>query len=156
MAGAVPEPPRNPQNLPAVVSRALVQAGQGDFNPEWIMVRHLPGYMQNAIRALGRQVFRQFTETPVEDIQVMTTLTHSQADVQRMFAFIRRNAVRDDVARIDFQQVVPGYDADVQLWRMMGYEFLLVRDFAGYYVYGWPGGRGTRLDAPTAPRRIGR
>ena len=33
------------------------------FDPEWHAVKNLPGYIQQGIRVLGRQVFKQFTET---------------------------------------------------------------------------------------------
>ena len=151
--GAVPEPV-NPENLPSVISNALSKEGPADFDPEWIQVRHLPGYMQSPIRALGRAVFGQFTDTPIEDIQVMTTLTNPQDDVKRMMGFIRQNGVRDDQARIDFSRVMPGYQAETQLWRIVGYEFLLVKDMMGYYIYGWPGGRGVHLPASQPTRRL--
>ena len=152
-AGATPEPV-NPENLPAVVSNALSKEGPADFDPEWIQVRHLPGYLQSPIRALGRGVFGQFTDTPIEDIQVITTLTNPEDDVKRMMGFIRKNGIRDDEARIDFSRVMPGYQAETQLWRMVGYEFLLVKDMMGYYIYGWPGGRGVHLPAPRATKRL--
>ena len=156
--GAVPEMPRNPENLPAVVGQELMAHGNreypDDWQPKWSQVKHLPGYLKNAIRAMGRQVFSQFTDTPIEDIQVMATLTNSETDVRRMMAFIKRNGVKDDEAVMDFNRSIPEYDADVQLWRMVGYEFLLVHDFAGYYIYGWPGGRGVHLPTPEPRRQI--
>ena len=151
--GAEPVLPRNPENLPAVVGQALMAHGDteypDDWQPKWSQVKHLPGYLKNAIRALGRQVFGQFTDTSIEDLQVMATLINSEIDVRRMMAFIRKNGVKDDEATLDFNRSMQGYNADVQLWRMVGYEFLLVQDFAGYYIYGWPGGRGVHLPAPT-------
>lgn len=146
--------PANPENLPAVVSNAITQQGMDDFDPEWIQVKHLPGYLQQPIRALGRGVFGQFTDTAIEDIQVMCTMTNPEMDVKKMFAFIKKNGVKDDSARIDFSQVMPGYSADTQLWRMQGYEFLLVKDMMGYYVYGWPGGRGVHLPAAQSRPRL--
>lgn len=153
IAGYEPVPP-NPENLPAIISRELVVNGEEDFNPNWIKVRDLPGYMQTAIRALGRQIFRQFTDYPIEDIQMMCTLTHSEADVKRMTAFIRRHGMRDDEARIELTHIMPGFETDVQLWRLAGEEFLLTRDIGGYYIYGWPGGRGVHLPKPEQPRRL--
>ena len=128
--------PRTSENLPVVIRSELVKFGE-NFDPKWIMVKHLPGYIRNAIRSVGRQLFQQFTDTPVEDIQCLSTLTHSTTDVQRMMHFITKNGVEDSKATIDFSRSMPGYTADTSLWKMAGYEFLLVKDFAGYYIYGW-------------------
>jgi hypothetical protein len=145
----------NTENLPAVISREVAQTG-GRINPEWHEVKQLPGYFQSAIRALGRSVFRQFTDTPIEDIQVLTTLgnINSEHEVTGMMDWIRRNGARDDAAAIDFSQIMPGYNADTSYWRTKDYSFLLVHDFAGYYIYGWAGGRGVHLAAPPPLRRL--
>jgi hypothetical protein len=152
--GYEPEIP-NTENLPAIISREVAQTG-GRINPEWHEVKQLPGYFQSAIRALGRSVFRQFTDTPIEDIQVLTTLgnINSEHEVTGMMDWIRRNGARDDAAAIDFSQIMPGYNADVSFWRTKDYSFLLVHDFAGYYIYGFKGGRGVHLAARPEPRRI--
>jgi hypothetical protein len=154
VAGAEPIPPTT-ENLPAVIHREVALTG-GRVDPEWHQVKHLPGYLQSGIRALGRQVFRQFTETPIEDIQVITTLgnINPERDVVGMMDWIRRNGARDDAANMDFGQTMPGYTADVQLWRTKDYSFLLVHDFGGYYIYGWQGGRGVHLAPPREVRRL--
>jgi hypothetical protein len=153
-----PEPPP-PENLPAVIRSELMAHGDKEFqdpafNPKWIQVKHLPGYLQSAIRGLGRAVFSQFTDTPIEDIQVLSTLSNPTYDVKKMMAFIRKNGVRDDSAEIDFEPVMPGYSAKTQLWRMVGYDFLLVKDLMGYYIYSWPGGRGVHVGQAPEPRRL--
>lgn len=149
-----PELPRNPENLPAVIRNELMARSDREYpdtwEPRWTMVRHLPGYMQNAIRAMGRQVFQQFTNTSLEDIQVMASpMINTDHDMDRMMAFISRNGIRDDAATMDFERSIPGYQADVALYRMADYEFLVVRDFAGKYIYGWPGGRGVHIAGGT-------
>jgi hypothetical protein len=151
--GVTPEVP-NPENLPAVINQAMTQSGVR--TPEWTMVRDLPGYMANSIRVLGRQVFNQFTDTPVEDIQAVTTLTHSDIEVRSLMSWIRKNGVCDDSAHMDFDNVMPGYTAKTRLWKVKDYDFLLVEDMGGKYVYGWPGGRGVHLDNQPAPRIGGR
>ena len=152
--GATPIVP-NTENLPAVIRHDVALTGE-HIEPEWHQVKHLPGYFQSAIRALGRSVFRQFTETPIEDIQVLTTLgnINSEHEVTGMMDWIRRNGARDDATKIDFDQIMPGYSADASFWRTKDYEFLLVHDFAGYYIYGWSGGRGVHLAAPPTQRRL--
>lgn len=151
--GAVPEP-RTPENLPAVISTAVARSEDVPFEPQWHMVRHLPGYMQRAIRAMGRQIFGPFTETPLEDIQVLSTLSNDDTEVKMMAAWIRKNGVRDDQAEMDFAATMPGYAAQTQIWSTQGYQFMIVKDFAGYYIYGWPGGRGVHVGAGAAPRRL--
>jgi len=138
-----------PENLPAVISRQIATTG-GEIVPEWHMVKRLPGYLRNQVRAFGRLVLSQFTDTPIEDIQTVTTLTNDEIEVRALMAWIKANGIRDDRAEMDFGQTIPGYRADVQIWNVKDYSFLLVKDFAGYYVYGWPGGRGVHLenDAP--------
>jgi len=143
--------PRNPENLPAVISKAVSVSGENLIVPQWHMVRHLPGYLQQPIRALGRMVFRQFTDTPVEDIQTCTTLSNRVDEVKALMGWISRNGIRDDQAEMDFEGTIPDYKAETQVWNVQGYTFLLVRDFAGHYVYGWPGGRGVHLDHEPKP-----
>lgn len=152
--GYVDDVPRTPENLPAVISTAITETG-GEINPDWHQVRNLPGYAVNQIRALGRQIFRQFTDIPVDDIQTVTTLTNSEREVQYLMAWLQRFGQKDDEANIDFEATMPGYTADAQLWNVEGFGFLVVRDFAGYYVYGWPGGRGVDLEHDTPPPRLG-
>lgn len=141
---------RTPENLPAVVSKALATSGERVY-PKWHMVRHLPGYMREAIRAGGRAVFRQFTDTPLEDIQMITTILNPEREIQALANWIKHNGVCDDDPELDFDQVFPGYKVRPQLWNVEGYSFLLVQDHAGKYIYGWPGGRGVHLDND-APR----
>lgn len=141
---------RTPEMLPAVISKAIAESGDGLVYPQWHMVRHLPGYMREAIRSLGRAVFAQFTDTPIEDIQVLTTILNPERELQALAAWIRRNGIMDDDPDMDFDRAFPGYKVRPQLWNVQGYTFLLVEDFAGRYIYGWPGGRGVHLenDAP--------
>ena len=156
----VPEPiPPTPENLPAVIQTAIARTdaeepGRPVFNPEWNMVRNLPGYMAAPIRALGRMIFSQFTDTPIDQINVMATPINTDREVNMMAHWIRRYGIRDDEAEIDFSNIMPGYTADIQLWNSEGYTFLLVKDQMGNYIYSWPGGRGVHLDAPVDNPRL--
>ncbi|MEI7608731.1 MAG: hypothetical protein WCJ64_15240 [Rhodospirillaceae bacterium] len=126
--------------LPAVISAAITRSGT-KLQPRWLMVKDLPAMGRKAIQALGGAVFVQFTDTPIERIQTMTTLTNSEADVRAMLGWLKANAVHDEVARMDFSQTIPGYSAEVHIWKAEGYSFLVMQDFAGTYIYAWPGGR---------------
>jgi hypothetical protein len=153
--GAEPVPPTT-ENLPAVIRTEVEKTG-GKIFPEWRQIKHLPGYIQQPIRALGRAVFGQFTDTPIEDIQMIGTIggLNPDRDVAGMMKWIERHGVRDDAANIDFSQIMPGYRADVSLWRTEDYSFLLVSDFGGKYIYAWAGGRGFRMgDEPANRKRL--
>ena len=140
------------ENLPALVSRAL-QAENIQLQPRWSQVRHLPGYVQSQIRRLGRDVFRQFTQTPLEDIQILSTVISGETEVRGIAGWIKRNGVREGSVEMTFGRG-PGVKADVTLWRTEDFSFLLVKDFSGYHVYGWPGGRGVHL-AHDARQQLG-
>lgn len=143
----------NTDNLPAIISTAITNSGDNQIVPEWHQVRNLPGYAANAIRALGRAVFSNFTDTPIEEIQTVTTLTNDTNEVKALMHWISKNGIRDDIAEVDFGMDLEAIRADVQLWNVDDYSFLLVKDPYGHYVYGWPGGRDFRLDEePSAPR----
>lgn len=151
--------PKTPQNLPAVINTAVAASGM-HIEPQWHMVKHLPNYIQSGIRAMGRMIFGQFTDTPIEEIQVLSTLSNDDVEVKAMMTWIKRNAVKDDEAQIKFDNSPAAmfanqYGADVQIWNAEGYTFMVVKDPHGYYVYGWPGGRGTRMDAAPARPQIG-
>jgi hypothetical protein len=178
-AAGLDERPAPPQNLPDVIRRAVFARRQANqepdvFDPEWHQVRALPGYLGlggrngegHMVRALGRDVFRQFTDVPLEDIAVLANLRPPGAgagvgpntldDVQKMAYWISRNGIRDDRVAMDFAQVFgAGANAEVQVWNTDQHTFVIVRDFAGHYVYGMPGGRGVHLENNAPAARIG-
>ena len=39
---------------------------------------------------------------------------------------------------VDFNQVMPGYQADTHMYSAGGIRWMLVKDFAGEYIYCWP------------------
>jgi hypothetical protein len=129
--------PRTSDNLPAMISMELERT-DGAFEPTWHQVKHLPGYLQSAIRGTARQVFDRFTTTPIEDIQMMCTMLDPEADVRKMMAWIMNNGHEVDKMTFDFSAQIRGYTADFSVWRAGGYEFGLCKDMGGYYVYGWP------------------
>jgi hypothetical protein len=142
-----PEIPVTADNLPAVINHWVVELGDPDipqnFNPEWHQIKHLPGYIQTGIRAVARQVFGQFTNTPIEDIQMMASLLNGPSDVQKMASWIVQNGQREDAMTFDFAAQMPEYAAmagaaEGQVWRACGYQFFIMRDRGGQYIYGWP------------------
>ena len=53
--------------------------------------------------------------------------------------WIRTNGTEDVDAEIDFAETIPGYKADLKVYNCGEQTFMLVQDFAGNYIYGWPG-----------------
>jgi len=132
--------PVKPSMLPKVINRALVT--KGVVEPEWHMVKHLPGYLAQPIRAIGRGVFKALTRTPLEQIQVIANLMgqgpNEDREVNAVTAFLVKNGLRERDAEIVFHKYIPDYGAEIKLFKALGITFLLVKDFAGHYIYAWP------------------
>lgn len=126
-------------SLPKVINKKM--AKEGMVEPDWHQVKHLPGYMVNAIRAIGRAVFTPFTDTPIEKIQVVANVgkgPNSVREVDAVLAWLHKHARRDTEAELWFEDQIPDYDAKVICYKASGYTFLAVKDFAGNYIYSWP------------------
>ncbi len=140
------------ENLPAIVNKDIALSGDTRVHPEWHQVKHLPGYMLNAIRAGGRKVFREFTDTPLEEIQMICTILNPEIEVRAVMNWVRHNGVPEKEVEMEFGG---GVTAKVRLWKTEDFSFLLVQDYMGVYIYAWAGGRGTKL-SHQAPKRMGR
>lgn len=151
MAGAgeadvVPEPTdnavalRTAADVPAVISNAMQASGMQ--TPEWHHVSNLPGYSQQNVRGMGRQLFSMFTNTPLEQIQTMANVQgqgpNTDAEMRAVAAWLRDNA--QDMGRVDVDHgmAIPGYKPDVKEYSMNGVRFHLVRDPMGQYIYAYP------------------
>lgn len=133
------------EQLPMIVNKEIEEwSGNTKLYPQWHQVKHLPGYILNAIRSGARKVFQQFTDTPIEDIQLVATAANlnSEEEVKAVMAWVKKNGVQEDVASMEFGG---GIRADVTYWKTKDFSFLLVKDFMGYYVYSWVGGRGVHV-----------
>lgn len=137
--------PVTPETLPAIVSKDLVLSGQRGIVPEWHMVKDLPGYMSAGIRQLGRMVFAPFTSTPIDKIQVISTITNQKNELDAVVGWLKKNGIRDDSAELKFEEIMPGYAANTKIYNCQGMTFMLVVDFMGAYIYAWPGGRGVHV-----------
>lgn len=139
---AVPElPPPTPENLPAVISRELRAAGM--VSPEWHQVKNLPGYINRGIRALGRQMFSQVFSTDIDEVQVLANLggsgPNSTQEMNAVAGFVKANGVQRHDIEMGIENLLPGgYEAQTFCYNWGGYDFLLVKDFAGEYIYSWP------------------
>lgn len=127
-------------SIPAVVAREISNATH--IEPDWHQVKHLPGYLKNPIRALGRKVFSVFTSTAIEDVQVLANLNgqgpNSKEELNAVAGYLMRNGQDDPNAVMDFEKSIPGYKADMKIIRDQGVTHLVVQDFAGHYIYSWP------------------
>jgi hypothetical protein len=128
------------ENLPKVVSQALVDAGY--VSPKWHQVANLPGNMATAIRTLGRRLFAAFTDTPTDQIWVVANLAgqgpNTPREVNSVASWIVKAGDRVDTADIDFETTIPGYKAEVMVYDAAGVRWMLVKDEFGTYIYSWP------------------
>lgn len=144
--GAVPEP-KTPgtdvariETLPAVINKELLAAGE--VEPEWHQVKNLPGYLSSAIRAMGRQIFGTYTNTPIEDIQVLAHVAgqgpNSKRELNAVGGWLHKNAERDVEGEMDFSKSIPNYGVEFKIYNTRNFTFMVVKDFAGLYIYSWP------------------
>lgn len=134
--GHAPLPEPEITFLPTVIQREMERTG-GRVHPNWYPVKRLPGYARTAIRTMGKEVFSPFTNTPIDDIHVLSSLTNSESELKYTAIWIRKHGKKVDKAHLDFEGKLPGYEADLEVWDVSGYQFALVEDFMGVYIYGW-------------------
>jgi hypothetical protein len=130
----------NTENLPAVAGQAIAAAGES--SPEFHQVARLPGNMSRMIRQLGKALFGSMTNTPTEDIYMIGNLggqgPNTRMEVNAVANFVRENSNDMGPGDIDFDAVMPGYSAQTHQYEAAGIRWLLVKDFAGEYIYAWP------------------
>lgn len=143
---------RSVSDLPQVLNNQVRAAG-GNLMPEWHTINNLPGYMSRAIRGIGRQVFRMFTRTPLEDILTIANVQgqgpNSSAEMSAVAAWLRDNARDRGPIEMDYGNAIPGYSPEVREYSALGIRFHVVRDFAGVYIYAFPEGDAVLGGEPT-------
>lgn len=136
--------PVNPDNVPALISREIAAAIPDTVDPQFHQVKNLPGYMSRAIRAMGRETFKNYTNTPIEDISVIANLggqgPNSEREINAVASWLKQNGTKLDASELGFGDMIPGYSAQTMLYSTAGMRFLVVKDFAGGYIYVWPEG----------------
>ena len=136
--------PVNPDSVPALISREIAAAMPDTVDPQFHQVKNLPGYMSRAIRAMGRETFKNYTDTPVEDISVVANLggqgPNSEREINAVSSWLKQNGTKLDASELGFGDMIPGYSAQTMLYSTAGMRFLVVKDFAGGYIYVWPEG----------------
>jgi hypothetical protein len=130
----------NTANLPAVAGQALQAAGVQ--NPDFHQVANLPGNMADQIRQLGKSLFGSLTMTPTKRIHVVANLggqgPNSSTEVNAVAGFLKDHGRDLGPGDIDFENVMPGYKAQTHMFTAAGIRWMLVKDFAGQYIYCWP------------------
>ena len=130
----------NTRNLPAVASANLQAAGSQ--SPEFHQVAALPGNMAAMVRQLGRNLFGALTATPTNRIHVVANLggqgPNTTQEVNAVAGYLRDHGKDLGPGDVDFNQVMPGYQADTHMYSAGGIRWMLVKDFAGEYIYCWP------------------
>ena len=134
--------------LPAVIVTTLATTAQnalrkaGYLVPAFHQVAALPGNIQDQIRQLGRSLFKSMTITPTNKIFVVANLggmgPNTNREVQSVANWIRDCGDDFGDGSIDFDRSIPGYEAETYMYTAAGIAWLLVRDFAGQYIYAWP------------------
>ncbi len=128
------------ETLPDVINKEV--AKHAPVEPDWHQVKHLPGYVKGAIRAMGRQVFGVFTKTKIEDIQVIANLggsgPNTEREINAVAGWLKDNGTRDTDGEMNFNQSIPDYDAEFKMYSAENFTFMIVQDDYGNYVYSWP------------------
>lgn len=142
--------PRPPETLPTVVVKTTTLATTAEYAlrkagylvPDFHQVAALPGNIKDQIRQLGRSVFKTMTITPTNKIFVVANLggmgPNTDREVQSVADWVRENGQDYGDGSINFDRSIPGYEADTHMYTAAGITWLLVKDFAGQYIYAWP------------------
>jgi hypothetical protein len=158
----LPEPAENElairtaRDVPSVISNAMQTTGVQ--SPEWHHLRDLPGFNDNQIRSMGRQVFSMFTNTPAENIQTIANVNgqgpNTDAEMRAVASWLKNSAQDLGKVTVNHGIAVPGYKPDVREFVAKGIRFHVVRDQSGQYIYAYPN-KDARIAAP-APTDSGK
>jgi len=142
--------PKPPETLPTVVVKTTTLAATAEYAlrkagylvPDFHQVAALPGNIKDQIRQLGRSVFKTMTTTPTNKIFVVANLggmgPNTDREVQSVADWVRQHGQDYGDGSINFDRSIPGYEAETHLYTAAGITWLLVKDFAGQYIYAWP------------------
>ena len=142
--------PRPPETLPTVIVKTTTLATTAEYAlrkagylvPDFHQVAALPGNIKDQIRQLGRSVFKTMTTTPTNKIFVVANLggmgPNTDREVQSVADWVRQHGQDYGDGSINFDRSIPGYEAETHMYTAAGITWLLVKDFAGQYIYAWP------------------
>jgi len=123
--------------------KTMAPANEGRAT-EWITLRQLPGFMWDAIRAMGDSVFSPLTNTPLGNIEVIANLAghgpHSQQDIDITANRLRQTTAPSNILEYSTDQMKHQfgmYEAQAVQFGEAEFTYLLVKDPMGSYIYRW-------------------
>jgi len=132
--------PTTIETLPVVINKEVF--AHAPVEPEWHQVKELSADLKSAIRSIGRQIFGAFTNTRVEDIQVLASLggqgPNSDRELDAVAKWLKSKGDRDMDGERNFKRSIPDYDAQFQIHSAKNFTFMVVKDEFGSYIYSWP------------------
>ena len=142
--------PKPPETLPTVAVKTTTLATTAEYAlrkagylvPDFHQVAALPGNIKDQIRQLGRSVFKTMTTTPTNKIFVIANLggqgPNTDREIQSVADWVKQHGQDYGDGSINFDRSIPGYEAETHMYTAAGITWLLVKDFAGQYIYAWP------------------
>lgn len=115
-------------------------------DPLWLRLDQLPGFMWQAIRAMGQSVFSPLTRTPIDRIEVIADLggngPHSRQQIDATSYRLRSQSSPSNIVEYsaaELAQLSGGlYRAQAIQFETPDITYLLVKDPMGSYIYRWP------------------
>ena len=137
-----PPAPRKPV-LRATQSAAPTIVGD---DSRWLRLDQLPGFMWQAIRAMGKSVFSPLTRTDIERIEVIADLggngPHIRQQIDATSHRLRSQSSPSNIVEYSAAELAQLFGS---LYRAQAIQFetpdltyLLVKDPMGSYIYRWP------------------
>ena len=136
--GVEPEQTTDLATVSTELAKVPTEVAQRVHNVEWHAMMDLPGNMKQVIRNMGRRVFAAFGEQDFEDIDVISSFTNDEEDLDVVAGLVRQFGVpvqQDNI--VDFGDTIPGYKAHVGVWSFGGQYHMFVKDEFGEYIYAW-------------------
>lgn len=128
-------------------NESAVPTIMGD-DPRWLRLDQLPGFMWQAIRAMGQSVFSPLTRTALDRIEVIADLggngPHSRQQIDATSHRLRTQSCPSNIVEYsaaELAQLFGGlYRAQAIQFETPDLTYLLVKDPMGSYIYRWPTG----------------
>lgn len=141
------QPPTPRKSLPKATDakESAAPAIVGD-DPRWLRLDQLPGFMWQAIRAMGQSVFSPLTRTALDRIEVIADLggngPHSRQQIDATSHRLRMQSCPSNIVEYsaaELAQLFGGlYRAQAIQFETPDLTYLLVKDPMGSYIYRWP------------------
>lgn len=151
-SGYTDEEPK--ETTEVAIYQAMDEIAPYENTIQWYPANNLPGVSDDMIRAMGKAIFQQYTKAPLDSIYAVATLTNPEKNVAVMYKGLKEKGSFVADVLYDFEQVMPDYAAEAKVYRYKGIEFLLVKDFMGYYIYAWDKATSLLGDGDAAKKQL--